>query len=265
MPFKENLLKKIEVDALTQAVIKTIGPPGSGAKIDKTAMRKLLSMSPYTHQRERDLDLYIGPGEDGQDRIMVLDNELGLYHTSVKDVGLRKSPTVKEMLSVRNVIKILNDKDAITSKGEATVRTIQESCLKGLDLTFQLSDLEDLAREGKASLESSYGEGVVESLNLFSELLDYRSPPKGFAQRHAYLRGSIQQPQNGALQYGPFFIYSRMHNILGLVDTPVSQSDKEKLAWVQQVCGGKAHAPLEGSAVFDYLKNSAVEKHRPTA
>jgi hypothetical protein len=261
MSFKANLLKKIEVDALSQAVIQTIGPPGSGAKIDQGAMRKLLSMSPYTHQRERDLDLYLGTSDDGQVRILVLDNELALYHTSLQDVALRKSPTVKEMLSIRNVIKILNDKDAITSKGEATVRTIQASCLQDLDLSFGASDLEDLAREGKASLESNYGEGVVESLTLLSELLGYQAPPKLFTLRHTVMRGKIQRQQDGELHYGPFFIYSRIHNTLGLIDRPVGSFDKEKLAWIQQVGDGQAHAPVEGLAVFDYLHNAVSEIH----
>ena len=59
MSFKENLLKKIEIDKMAKQVIASMGPPESGRKIDKTIMRSLLEMSDYTYKRKRDLDLYI--------------------------------------------------------------------------------------------------------------------------------------------------------------------------------------------------------------
>ena len=49
MSFKENLLKKIQIDALAKRVISSLGPPDSGMRIDKEAMRSLLEMSIYTH------------------------------------------------------------------------------------------------------------------------------------------------------------------------------------------------------------------------
>ena len=60
-----------------------------------------------------------------------------LYDT-VADVGMRKSPTIREMVSIRNAMKILSDADVVASKKEASVRTIQEECLSALDLSFTL-------------------------------------------------------------------------------------------------------------------------------
>jgi predicted transcriptional regulator YdeE len=58
MSFKENLLTKIKINRLAYKVIASIGPVESGSKVDKEAMRSLLEMSPYQHQKARDLDLY---------------------------------------------------------------------------------------------------------------------------------------------------------------------------------------------------------------
>jgi len=59
MDFKKNLLKKIKIDKLSAQVIASIGTPDSGRKIDRKAMRNLLEIKPFMHQRERDLDLFI--------------------------------------------------------------------------------------------------------------------------------------------------------------------------------------------------------------
>jgi hypothetical protein len=84
MSFKENLLKKIEIDKLTTTVLESIGPPGGERKIDKETMKQLLEMSPYRYQRERDLDLFIQEVDSGRGKILVLDNELPIYDTTAR-------------------------------------------------------------------------------------------------------------------------------------------------------------------------------------
>ena len=59
MSFKENLLTKLKINRLAAKVLASIGPVESGSKVDKEAMRSLLEMSPYQHQKVRDLDLYV--------------------------------------------------------------------------------------------------------------------------------------------------------------------------------------------------------------
>ena len=81
--------------------------------------RSLLEMSPYRYQKERDLDLFIEKIDGQPDNILVLDNELPIYRTTVEDVVIRKSPYTKEMLRIGNIIKILRDSDVKISRREA--------------------------------------------------------------------------------------------------------------------------------------------------
>ncbi|RJQ60755.1 MAG: hypothetical protein C4530_07035, partial [Desulfobacteraceae bacterium] len=113
MPFKENLLKKMKIDDLAQEIIGAYGPPGSGQRIDMEKAKQLLDMGGFRSFRERDLDLRILEGEESDGRILVLDNDLAIYRTSAADIALRKSPNVKEMVSIRNIKKILNDSDVV--------------------------------------------------------------------------------------------------------------------------------------------------------
>ena len=62
------------------------------------------------------MDLYILGNTAKKKKILVLDNGLAIYHTTIEDVCMRKSPSVKEMISIRNTIKILNDEDVILGK-----------------------------------------------------------------------------------------------------------------------------------------------------
>jgi hypothetical protein len=81
-------------------------------------MRKLLALSPFVSAERRDLELYFRELEPEIGEIISLDNELSLYgNTTVGDVALRRSPVVKEMVNIKNIIKILNDKDIRICKG----------------------------------------------------------------------------------------------------------------------------------------------------
>ena len=91
---------------------------------------------------------------------------------------MRRSPTVKEMISIRNAFKILNDKDVIVKKGPETLETIQKECIDLLDLSYKKTDLTAIAEDGTASLENAYQDGVIESLSLFGELLGFEHPPE---------------------------------------------------------------------------------------
>ena len=260
MSFKENLLKKIQIDRLTRSVLQSIGTPDSGLKIDKNAMRKLLEMSPYEYQKVRDLDLYVRKSKGPKDRILVLDNELPIYHTTVQDVAMRKSPDIAEMVKIRNIIKILKDADVKISIKQDSVKTIQKECIAQLDLSYTREDIEQIAREGAAALENGYAEGVKESLLLFADLLGYQPPPGAFDIRHHEIFGSLTLKEAGEIIYGPTVIYSLIDNSLKLIDAPISNFDKPGLEFFQRVAAGKEKAPVEGAAIFDYLKRSVPDK-----
>ncbi|MBU4258448.1 MAG: hypothetical protein L6263_10855 [Desulfobacteraceae bacterium] len=261
MSFKENFLKKIKIDRMSKVVINSIGLPDSGRKIDKETMRELLEMSPYKFRRERDLELYIKEAEEGIEKILVLDNDLSIYKTTAEDVGMRKSPTIKEMLSIRNVIKILNDKDVVVSKKEESLKTIQNELIEMIDLSFNKSDIEEIEKDGLDTLEKWDTDGVIECLSLFAELLDYKSPPKAMKIVNHIVIGSLTKKESGEIMFGPVVIYSTTNNYIKLIDQHIGSLDKEKIELMHNIAVGKEEAPFEGPLVFQYLKEEVLKRN----
>lgn len=261
MSFKENLLKKIKIDRMAAKVIASIGSSESGSKVDKDAMRSMLEMSPYQHQQARDLDLYVEGMDQEPKKILVLDNELPIYRTTIDDVAMRKSPLIKEMVKIRNIIKILKDADVKLSRKDESVKAIQQACTDQLDLSFNASDIEEIARDGQASLERDYSDGVIECLELFAELLDYKPAPKAFQLSRHILFGALAPKAGGEVLYGPMVIYSQIHGNLKLIDEQISNFDKARIELIQQVAAGKQKAAGEGPDVFEYLKNTVLQKN----
>jgi len=254
MSFKENLLKKIKVDDLSKKIIGTLGPVDSGRRVDRQLVKNLLEMGPYAHLTERDLDLYILQPETQPPLILVLDNELKFYRTTVEDVALRKSPTLKEMVSIRNALKILKDSDVVVSRKEVSVKTIQEACIAQLDLTFNEKDLEEIASQGIAALENKYADGVTESVLLFGELLHFVAPPKAMAISHHMITGVITSNTKGETCFGPLVIFSKIDNTLKLIATQLNPLDKNQIEYLKQVITGQETPTLEGADVLTDLK-----------
>ncbi len=259
MSFKENLLRKIEIDNLAAKVTASIGPSESGLKVDKDAMRTLLQKAGYTLRKERDLELYLEDSSADIGNILVLDNDLTIYHTSVKDVVIRKSPFVKDMISIRNIVKILNDKDVVVSKKETSVKQVQKACISKLDLSFEPSDIADIAIDGVASVESRYADGVIEVVDMFADLLGYKPPPKIFSVDHHHVRGKLKIKDNGERLFGPAVLYSLADNTVKVIESPISSNDKEKLAYYKKVASGEEKAAITGEAAFAFLKESVLE------
>ena len=262
MSFKENLLQKINIDKMAKQVVASIGPVESGRKVDKKIMRSLIEMASYTYKRKRDLDLFIEDVDAEKTRILVLDNDLAIYNTSVYDVAMRKTPTVKEMMNPFNVIKILKDTDVVISKKEESVKTIQKECIDRLDLSYDESDIDEIVQDGTASLEREYADGVIESMDLFAEILGYTAPPKPFRIAHHKIVGALTKKESGEDMFGPMVLYSIIHNTIKLIDQQIGISDREKIEFVQQVAAGKEQAFFEGSLVFQYLKKTALLQSR---
>lgn len=260
MGFKENLLKKIKIDHLAKQVLASISHPDSDLRIDKTVMKSLLEMAPYKPVKERDLELYIQDISDGLKKIIVLDNELPIYKTTIADVALRKSPTIKEMINIRNAIKIINDKDVKVSRKKQSLEIIQKECIDLIDLSFEKSDLEDIENDGVISLDRGYTEGVIESIVLFSALLGYKEAPKAFQINHCKLIGTLTKKETGEMLLGPVVIYNIMHNILQFIQEPVSSLKESHIRHLHSVAAGKEKALYESAAVLGYLKNEILKK-----
>jgi len=260
MSFKDNLLKKIEIDKLANEVLKSIGPPGSERKIDKEAMKRLLEMSPYRYQRERDLDLFVQELDSGRGKILVLDNELPIYDTTIEDVAMRRSPYIKEMVSIRNAIKILKDSDVkISTKGDS-LKIIQKECIDILDLSFNESDIRKIEADGVKSLERDYADGVIEGLTIFAELLGFVPPPEVFRLRHHEIIGASETRESGEVLYGPIVVYSLIENEIKLIDKRIGSFEKEKIDYYQSIVSGNQKASKEGAEVFEYLRKAVINQ-----
>ncbi|MBL0713675.1 MAG: hypothetical protein JJV98_08230 [Desulfosarcina sp.] len=263
MGFKENLLKKMEINTTAAKIAASMGPPDSGRRIDKDLVRKLLAEGGYEKIVERDMELYrLSPLGD-KPRLLVLDNDLSIYSTSVDDVVLRKSPVVKEMLNIRNVIKILNDADVVICKKGESIRTIQEELIAGLDLHFEAADIKAIYDDGRVSLESKYAEGIEETLLLFGELLGYTSPPAALRLAHHLVLGQSSSPPGKA--FGPAVLFDRMHFALKLIDQPVVLTEAPAVVQYQKIAAGEAKADASGADVLAYLRDAVMALHRPPA
>jgi hypothetical protein len=256
MGFKENLLQKMHIDHLARKVIASIGPPGSGRRIDKEAMVRLLETGAFEKIRKRDLELYVLEGDAADGKILVLDNDLAVYHTSADDVALRKSPYIKEMVRIRNIKKILNDADVVESKKEASVRTVQNYCIEALDLRYAAADIEALAGEGAAALEAGDAAAVREALDLFAELLGYQAAPEPFRLNGVEMMGLLADGKDGQTWFGPGVVHDPAAVALKWIDVPVGSFDKETIRHLHQVAKGQEDAPAEGPAVFQMLKGA---------
>lgn len=261
MGFKENLQKKIKIDRLAKHVGRSMGPSDSPQRIDYQAMRELLKMGSYPQQRERDLELYMYPDrttEPKEQLILVLDNELKLYRTNAEDVAMRKSPTVKEMVSIRNAIKILNDKDVVVSRKTDTLQRIQSELKADLDLSYSEDDIEAIARDGREAFSNKYAEGVIECLTLFAEILGFQEAPKAFQIPHCRIWGALRTPRVGEVLFGPLVMFNLMYNNLKYIKNEISSLDKDALKQYELIAKSEAQADIEGEYVFAALKQEVL-------
>lgn len=251
----------MKINALARKVLSTVGPVGGSLKVDKEAMGELLALARYQKQEERELVLYCKSGADGKDRILVLDNDLTIYHTTLNDVLLRKNPTVKEMISIRNAIKILNDNDVVVSRKENSVQEIEKEGISFLNLSFTLQDIEEMERSSRLSLEQKNSKGILQGIDLFSELLGYHDAPGWLRMGGYVVRGGAAERKNRLSAFGPVLIYNPQEDSLVLVNDHIESHEKEKIEWIRKVASGQAKADQEGSAVFEFLKQAVVLRH----
>lgn len=263
MSFKNNLLRKIEIENLSTTIIHSIGAPDSGIKIDRSAMNRLLDMTDFEARQERDLALFVRSTVDGKEEILVFDNELALYQTTISDVILRKSPTLKEMISIRNAIKILNDKDVVLTKRSDTVMRIKNELLDALDLSYNADDVAEIVSDGADSLEKAYGDGVAECLLLLAEILGYQRAPKPLALKHYLIFGDMDQTKTAKMRFGPMVVYSRIHNTLRWIDRQIELSDKGQVAECRQEITSDAPSDRMGERVLMHLTALIIQTIDP--
>jgi hypothetical protein len=260
MTFKEYLLQKIELERLASRVIASCGSGQSTRPVDKEAMRSFLELSPYQYQRERDLDLYVKPAEGELKMILVLDNKLPIFRSTVKDVFIRRSPRTLEMWNFKTVRNILVDSDIKLSTRAKSVETILKDAVAQLDLTYTVKDIEDLAKEGMAWLAGRDAINVGKILALFAALLGFEKPQKDFGLNNTISYGVSTPGNNDDLIFGPMVLYRLADNILVWIDQSFSNSDREHLKFLQSIASGQTSVEATGDAVFEVLQTKVLEK-----
>lgn len=259
MSFKENLKAKVELDRLVTNLYDTLREPPGQRHVDKGLMKTLLAKTDFALKKARDLELYVRPLEGETMEILVFDNELAIYHSTVDDVALRKSPDWKEMFSIRNVRRILDDKDVVVCKGKESIRRIYGDALSGLDLSYTEKDMAALAADGRRALEERSLEGVEEALELFSEILGLQSVnlPVLEEDLQALARPKANGGEPSLLEHLVLFAATRFW--IALRRGTFSPDNEFDLAKIAACAKGEEPPDLEGSPVFQFLADLALK------
>jgi hypothetical protein len=135
-------------------------------------------------RKERSLELYVATSQDGSREIVVLGRELPLYRgTTIEDVAMRKDPWINEMVKLRNIKKILVDKDILFTRGTDTVDILHQRGLSLLNLQYTPEDIFAIRDEGLDALRRQDAEGVLDILELLFELTGYKEVRSGFVKK----------------------------------------------------------------------------------
>jgi hypothetical protein len=260
MSFKENLHAKIKLNRIFQSLVSTMREPPGRRWLDKGLTKELLAMTDFEHKKVRDLHLYTRPLEGEIMEVAVLDNELPIYHTTVADVTLRKSPYWQQMFSFRNVRKIMNDHDVIASKGKESLKRLHDNALALLDLTYTRDDLALLLEEARRGVEQKSIARIQESLDLFLELLGFQPVSLGVLELgfQSFARPKVNGGVVPAFEH--LILFDEENLSLGLKKGTFSPQSDSDLGWVMQCARGEERSDLQGIDVFEFLAELAVVK-----
>ena len=260
MSFKENLKTKIKLDGLLHKIGTTMRETPGQRRLDKRLTRELIDMTDFDYKKVRDLHLYVRPFADETLEVLVLDNELPIYHTTVDDVALRKSPEWKEMFSIKNIKKVMNDQDVIVSKGKESLKRMYANALALLDLTYKRDDLAVLVADGRQGLEQKSSEKVQESFDLFFELVDFQPVSLGVLEHDLQIFARRKTNGGKATVFENPVFFDEESFSLGLKKGIFSPQKDLDLAWVMQYAQGEKAADLQGVEVFEFLAELAMEE-----
>jgi hypothetical protein len=260
MSFKENLKYKINLDRLLQKLVSTIREPPGKWWLDKVLAQDLLDMTDFEYKKFRDLHLYVRPLEGEIMEVLVFDNELAIYHTTVADVALRKSPCWQEMFSIRNIKKIMNHHDVLVSKGKESLKRLHANAVALLDLTYTGEDLALLLEDARSGMERKSIGQIKESLELFVNLLDFEPLLLDVLERDLQVFAGPGHKNGPVPAFEHLILFDEETLSLGLKKGAFSPQKDLDLAWAMQYVRGEEPADLKGIDVFKFLAELAVEK-----
>jgi len=260
MSFKENLKAKIKLDRLLQKLVSTIKEPPGKWWLDKVLAQDLLDMTDFEHRKVSNLQLYVRPLKGEIMEVVVFDNELPIYHTTVADVALRKSPYWQQMFSIRNIKKIMNHHDVLVSEGKESLKRLQANALALLDLTYTGDDLALLLEDARKGLERKSIEQIQESIDLFFELLDFQPVSPGVLEQDLQIFAGAKLNGADVPAFEHLILFDEETLSLGLKKGPFSPESDSDLAWVMRYVRGEETADLKGIDVFKFLVELALDK-----
>ena len=260
MSFKENLKAKINLHRLFQQLYSTIREPPGRWWVDKVLAQELLDMTDFELRNVRNLQLYVRPLDGEIMEVLVFDNELAIYHTTVDDVALRKTPHWQEMFSFRNIKKILNDRDVITSKGKESLQRLHANALALLDLGYTGDDLALLLEDARNGVEQASVGQIQESLDLFVDLLDFEPLLLDVPERNLQVFAGPGHNNGPDSTFEHLILFNDKSLSLGLKEGDFSPENDSDLAWVMQYARGEKTAGFQGIDVFKFLADLALSK-----
>ena len=261
MSFKKNLKDKIRLGRLLRKISSTIRETPGQRRLDKELTQELIDMTDFEYKKVRDLHLYVLPLEGESMEVLVFDNELPIYRTTVADVALRKSPEWKEMFSIRNIRKIMNDQDVIVSKGKESLNRLYRDALARLDLTYTGDDLTSLVEDARQALEQRSMEKIQESFDLFFELLHFRPVSLGVLEHDLQIFARFKPNGEEVTTFEHPIFFTEKSFLLGLKKGTFSPQSDLDLAWVIQYARGEERADLENVEVFEFLAELALKEN----
>ena len=260
MSFIENLKTKVKLERLLKKLVSTIREPPGRWWLDKVLTRELLDMTDLKHEKVSYLHLYVRPLKGEIMEVVVFDNELPIYHTTVADVALRKSPYWQQMFSIRNIRKIMNDKDVIISKGKESLKSLHANALALLDLTYTRDDLTLLLADARSGLERNSIEQIQESLDLFVDLLDFEPLSFGVLEQDLQIFAGPKLNGGAVPTFEHLILFDEENLSLSLKKGAFSPENDLDFAWVMQYAQGEKIADLKGIDVFKFLVELALDK-----
>lgn len=260
MSFKENFKNKMRLDKLVERTTAGMRETPGQRSLNKDAVREILEATDFKHSKVRGLNLYVRPLNGKSSEVLVLDNELPIYHSSVEDVAMRKTPHWKEMLSFGNVKRILNDQDVVISRGKESLKRIHEIALSQIDLSFTRKDMEQLVADAEMAFEKRSPIQVRELLDLFIDLLGFEPLPLGILEQDfdTFARPKLNGEEMDIYQDLIAFNAERLQ--LFLMKGNFSPDSDLELAQILQTLQGGQKADLQGANVFTYLADLAVKE-----
>jgi hypothetical protein len=166
----------------------------------------------------------------------------------------------KEIFSIKNIKRIMDDKDVIVSKGKESLNQLYNNALARLDLSYTSDDLALLVEDARRGLEEKSLEQIQESFDLFFTLLHFQPVSLGILEHDivVFARPKANGGATKTFEYPIFFNDESF--LLGLKKGTISPQSDLDLAWVLQYAQGEETADLQGVEVFEFLAALALKE-----